>query len=204
MKTKLILSALCLGALVVNLQADTVSNVTVNASGGTTTTVASKTTLGDDFKQLGSDALNSLKGLDFAPGITVEPFGLYHAGNFGGGLAVETANTNSLINYGFAIAAIHDSKSKTTDFYDTSFSVELGDTVTVPIFKIPAYLYAETGPAMNAAHPTAVLEQSIAGAKLTQDLGKGWRLNEGFGVGHNSEWPDSPFYILHIGVTKFF
>lgn len=174
-----------------------------NASGGTNTTV-NKQTLGDDFKQLGSDAWNSLKGLDFAPGITVEPFGIYHSGDFGGGIAVSTANTNSIINFGFAIAVISDKKNKRTDFYDTSFSVELGKTVTVPIIKLPAYLYVETGPAFNLAHPTTVLEQSIAGAKLTQDLGKGWRLSEGLGVGHNSEWANSPLYILHIGLTKFF
>lgn len=202
------LAAIAACALTFNAQAQTAATppattVTTNASGGATTTVASQT-LGSDFKQLGSDAWNSLKGLDFAPGITVEPFGIYHAGDFGGGLAVETANTNSILNYGFAIAAIHNGISKKFDFYDTSFSVELGTTVTVPIFKIPAYIYAETGPAVNLARPTAILEQSIAGAKLTQDLGGGWRLSEGLGVGHNSEWGDSAFYVLHIGVTKFF
>lgn len=160
-----------------------------------------QTTLLGDFKQLGSDALNTLKGQDFNDGIDIEAFGIYHNGDFGGGLAVSTAHTNSPLNMGFAIAAMQNATSKKADFYDASLSLQLGEQVTIPVLKVPVYLYIESGPALNLHNPSAVLEQSIAGAKYIHRFSNGMVFSAGGGVGHNSEWPDSPFYIAHVGLT---
>lgn len=150
-----------------------------------------------DIKKIGTDLWNSLKAANFDNGYNVEPFGLYHKGDFGGGLALTTANTNGF-NAGFALATIHDSSSKKFQFYDASLSISLGKAVTIPIINKSAYLYVESGPAFNLANPTTVLEQSIAGSKLYFLNNK---LSVGGGIGHNSEWSSDVLYIVHFGYT---
>jgi hypothetical protein len=171
-----------------NINPVTQTNAVVSTNGA-----AAANSLLDDLKHVGSDAFSALKDLNFDNGVVVEPFAMMHKSDFGGGLAVTTGNTNGL-NAGFALAAINDSASKRFDFYDATLSISYGGTVTIPVIKIPAYLYAETGPALNLAHPNKVLIQSIAGAKFYFDKGK---LSIGGGIGQNSEWSD-PFYIVHF------
>lgn len=169
-----------------------------------TTGAASTSKLLDDVKHIGSDAWSALKSANFANGVAVEPFGLMHGSDFGGGLAVATASTNG-VNIGFAVAAISE---KSTDpktgkshtsfaFYDATLSIQLGKEVTVPWLNIPAFLYIEAGPAANLAHPNTILEQSVAGAKIFFAKKHG---SVGVGVGQNSEW-STPFYVLHASWT---
>lgn len=157
---------------------------------------AATSSLLGDISRVGTDFWAALKDANFANGATVEPFVLYHSGDFGGGLAVTTSSTNG-VNVGFALAAIGDHTSKRFDFYDATLSIQLGRQVTIPVINLPAYLYVETGPAVNLAHPDTILEQSIAGAKIFFDKGK---ISIGAGIGQNSEWTE-PFYVAHFSYT---
>lgn len=157
---------------------------------------AATSSLLGDIGKIGSDFWGALKDANFANGATVEPFGMYHAGDFGGGLAVTTSSTNG-VNVGFAVAAISDSANKRVDFYDATLSIQLGRQVTIPVINLPVYLYVEAGPAVNLSHPNTILEQSIAGAKIFLDKGK---VSLGGGIGQNSEWSE-PFYIVHASWT---
>jgi hypothetical protein len=176
----------------VALLAATVSYAQTNAPVPTTGAVATSSLLGD-LGKVGSDFWGALKDANFANGATVEPFALYHNGDFGGGLAVATSSTNG-VNVGFALAAINDSASRHFDFYDATLNIQLGRQVTIPVISLPAYLYVEAGPAVNLAHPNTVLEQSIAGAKIFFDKNK---ISIGAGIGQNSEWTE-PFYVAHF------
>jgi hypothetical protein len=185
----LMLLTLCLWASVAKAQTNTAPPIP-------TTGAAKTVSVLEDMKHLGGDAWAALKDANFHNGITVEPFGIYHAGDFGGGLALSTASTNG-VNVGFAVAAINDSASKRFDFYDATLNIQLGRQVTIPVINIPAFLYIEAGPAVNLRHPNTILEQSIAGAKIFFDKGK---ISVGAGIGQNSEWTE-PFYVAHFSYT---
>lgn len=152
-------------------------------------------------KQIVTDGYNTLTKLSFADGINIEPFGIYHKGDLGGGLAVSTTSTNSL-NYGFAIAAINETGAngvKSISFYDTSFSLSYNGSLTVPVIGAADY-YLETGAAIDAANPSAgIYNQSIAGLKKTFKLSDNFSVSLGGGIGYLSKWNDS-FYIAHISI----
>lgn len=190
---------LAMAVLATDVQAQNLNPITAASLSPPTNSIAvvtstNTTSVIGDLKQAAADGWAALKDLNFGQGIVVEPFGLYHKGDIGGGLAVTTGNTNGL-NAGFALATIHDSASKRFQFYDATLNISLGKTVTVPLLNIPAYLYVETGPSVNLAHPSTVLEQSIAGVKIFLDKGK---ISLGGGVGHNSEWSGDTFLIAHF------
>lgn len=164
---------------------------------------ATKNQLIEDAKQIGHDGWAALKDLSFKEGFTIAPFALTHKGDWGGGVAVETASTNAL-NFGFAIAAIHNGATRRTDFYDATLSVSLQQPFTIPLIKKQAYAYVETGPGANLNKPTEPLIQSIAGVKMIFPIGSKWLIAGGGGVGHNSEWIEDVFYIGHVSITRKF
>lgn len=157
-----------------------------------------------DLTKIGTDLWSALKDANFQNGVVTEPFGIIHDSDIGGGLAIETANTNGL-NLGFAMAGMTDhqkitlngkTKTKTGwDFYDAALSIQMGKQLTVPGINLPIYLYTEVGPAANLAHATTVLEQSVSGVKVILANG---RLDIGAGIVQNSEW-STPGGIFHVG-----
>lgn len=211
MKTKLnlVLAALlCCAGYSLNAQTNSAPlppiDSTLSLSSGTQAeAITNHAGVWADLKQLGGDAWDALKGLDFANGIRSEPFGIIHDSDWGGGLAITTAKTNG-INAGFAVAAItakHTNKKtgkveRDFDFYDATLSLQLGQPFTL-FNRLHGYAYVEFGPALNLAHPDTILEQSVAGVKFF--LLKG-RADVGAGVLQNSEW-STPAMVLHASYT---
>jgi len=172
----------------------------------TAATSAADSTLWTDIKQIGSDGYSALKDANFSSGFTVTPFALIHKGDYGGGIAVETASSN-LFNVGFALAGIHSTDPSTKkghfEFYDASLSLQIGQQIALPVVKWPTYMFAETGPAVNLKNPDAVLLQSVAGVKIKVYDKNGLAVWIDGGIGKNSEWPE-PFYLGGLSVTKLF
>ena len=159
----------------------------------------------DTLKQLeqaGKDGYQVLRKLSFKDGVVSDTFGIYHHGDYGVGLAVSTAATNSL-NYGFAVAAIQETKTSAAgvktrqlDFYDGSFSISYnGETPDWPVVGVCGY-YAETGAATDLSHiGDGIYNQSSLGAKKTWNLNDNVYVSLGGGPFYLSKWND----VAYIG-----
>lgn len=155
--------------------------------------------LAQTVKQIASDAYTQFKSASFKDGFTVEPFAIYHRGDWGGGLAISTAATNS-INYGFALATIHETENHDWDFYDTSFNVSYNGSVDLPIVGNAQY-FIETGAAVDLRSiQTGIYNQSLTGLKKTWDFNGNLSLTIWGGVGYLTKWNDA-FYSAGIGLT---
>jgi hypothetical protein len=156
--------------------------------------------------QVVKDAYNQFKDASFKNGFTADFFGIYHKGDYGGGLSLATTATNA-INYGFAIALIQEKKvnadgttTKAFTFYDSSFNVSFNGDTSLPVLGHAQY-FVETGAAVDlSAIQGGIYNQSIAGVKKTWDINGNIYVAVWGGAGYLSKWNDA-FYIGGISIT---
>ena len=166
-------------------------------------TAATTNSLVQDVEQVGVDAWNDLKGIQFTNGLNVSPYGIYHSGDLGAGLAISTANTNGL-NVGFECAAIDQSEptgGKQWDFYDGAVSLQYKSSVVLPLVNISVDYTAETGMAANLNDPNTVYSQTATLVSKTWHFsGTLSSLTVGGGIGYLSAW-SQPYYPFFISGT---
>ena len=183
----------------------TSNNVPGYAIASTNPPAASNADTMAQLTQAGKNAYATLKSLSFKDGINVEPVGIYHHGDYGGGLAVSTTATNS-INYGFVIAAIQETtvhadgtKTKAFDFYDGAFNVSYNGSTSLPVLGACDY-YIETGAAADLKNPSAgIYNQSSTGLKKTWAINDNDFVSIGGGALYLTKWND----IAYVGFFSF-
>jgi hypothetical protein len=201
------LAALCLCASVAKSQ-ETPPVPTAAPAAVTTTNVVSDPTPIDQFKVAGSTIYLQVKSLSLTDGFKAIPFGIRHDNDYGGGLALSTANTNG-VNAGFALAAISEQtkdpatgkKKREWNFYDATLNISLNGTTTIPFVNWPVDYFLQSGPAFNLKDIKTVYEQSEAGISKSWRLGPHLALSVGGGEGHCSRWSSGFYQEGHFALT---
>jgi hypothetical protein len=168
---------------------------------------ASSNSVWTDIEQVGVDAWTDLGSLDWSEGMVASPFAIYIAnGDFGGGVAFENADTNSLVHAGFFVGALQEKQtnpngttSKSWNFYDGGLTVSVGANTSVPLLGT-VRAEAVAGPVFNLNTGT-VYQQEFA------NFSKDWQVSNRFdiaafaGTGYLSKYQDQMAYLFGLRFT---
>lgn len=190
-----------------NLITNSDGSVWARVPAGTVAGVSPTSPLGQ-IVQAGKDGFNILRTDSFANGFTAAGLGLYHSGQIGFILAVDTVATNSL-NYGFFVGGIQ-TKNATTGknngfaLYDGGFNLSANGDYTLPVVGL-VNLELETGAVLDLSNVKAGAFSQTTTTGYKQIIGsKSGNFSGGLagGVGYSTLFSDGkPFYLLGLSVT---
>lgn len=136
--------------------------------------------------QIGGDAWTAIKGLNFSQGFNAGLLAVKDGSQYGVGMEISTALTNSPIQAGFAILGL-EQPDHSLALYDSSFNLSVSTRELIPIVNIPVDLIIGSGPGIRFQNGTTVIEQSFAFAEFHWRFTSKARLDTGFGVIHLSD-----------------
>ena len=183
----------------ITASADTVTN----APGSTSSISNALSNAGQTLGQIYTDGQSALSGLNFAQGAKVSILGIKHSKDYGVGIAVTTAITNSLVQAGFAVVGMQEKDvtgNKKISFYDATINLQITKHET--LLGVGVDLSIESGPAYDINGGT-ILEQSAVLASHTFILGTTGNIELciGGGVMHCSKWSGDTEQLAFIQLT---
>ena len=175
----------------------------VKAQTNTTSSVSNYlSSAGSTLGQVYTDGKAALSGLDFAQGAKVSLLGIKHKSDYGLGVTLTTAITNSYVQAGFGVFAMQErdvTGNKRLNFYDATISLSV--TKQESLLGMTLDLSIESGPAYDISGGT-VLEQSAVLASHTFSFGGGnIELTIGGGVLHCSKCAGEVEQLAFISLT---
>ena len=106
-------------------------------------------------------------------GVSLDLDGTYSSGNRLGGIAALNFTIPALPDW-FSVGIAGEYVG--TNWFTAPVNVKVGQTVNIPVINYPAYLFTSTG-LSTRVDDGAVGDQSIIGAAINFNLGKGWYLD---------------------------
>ncbi len=185
MKKLLALTFLAFSLFSASAQTNKIENLITNEPGWT---LASMFTghAANDALQAAKDGISFIEGATNNGVITLETGVLYakEAKSTGGFLNayLPVGGTNSVLGAGFGLAYLDH------NLYDCTLNARLGDTITVPLIKLPLYVYVESGGGYNISKSQGIA-QAFAGVAFRVPITHSQTFTIGVAMGTISDVP---------------